>query len=318
MDALRGFAALVVLTYHTGSTRLIPGGYLAVDLFFCLSGFVLAHAYEKAELGLGAFLKVRLIRLYPLYFVGWAAGLLVISVGWPNVLAGLAFLPAVSKVDGTYRPYPLDIPAWSLLFEILVNLLWFPIRRAGTRILLAIAAVGAILVLAILMSVGSIDVGSTGEWFLVQGMGRVIFPFVLGALLHRLWAAGVLGFTTPWWLAPLLLAVMFMIPGPRMFADGLAALVLAPLIVAIGACAREPPRLRRIFNLLGESSYPIYILHSVVLAVLLGRISTTGHGSYIVAAVAIPAVLVLGWAMAVFYDRPVRRWLMSRFARGRG
>src|SRR5215510_8290030 len=83
LDGLRGVAAFAVILDHVSSTTLrawLPGRYLAVDFFFVLSGFVLAHAYS-ARLACGmtaaGFMKIRLIRLYPLYLLGLALGLLV-------------------------------------------------------------------------------------------------------------------------------------------------------------------------------------------------------------------------------------------------
>src|SRR5215210_2241655 len=80
LNGLRGLAALIVVLFHAAAligTQLAPGGYLAVDLFFILSGFVIAHAYDHrfAE-GLGplAFIRYRIIRFYPLYLLGLAIG----------------------------------------------------------------------------------------------------------------------------------------------------------------------------------------------------------------------------------------------------
>src|ERR1041385_8149717 len=84
LDLLRGLAALAVVAFHVphipGTLSLAPRGYLAVDLFFALSGFVLAYAYG-AELARGGnirrFMVQRLIRLYPLYLIALLAGALL-------------------------------------------------------------------------------------------------------------------------------------------------------------------------------------------------------------------------------------------------
>ena len=76
LDALRGIAAIGVLVFHMGpifTPIAAPGGYLAVDLFFMMSGVVLSHAYEarfRAGMGTLDFMRARLIRLYPLYLAG--------------------------------------------------------------------------------------------------------------------------------------------------------------------------------------------------------------------------------------------------------
>jgi len=73
LDLLRGIAALAVLIYHSAhflGGQLLPGGYLAVDLFFMLSGFVIAHNYDSkiaAGMTLREFMLVRGIRLFPCY-----------------------------------------------------------------------------------------------------------------------------------------------------------------------------------------------------------------------------------------------------------
>jgi peptidoglycan/LPS O-acetylase OafA/YrhL len=90
LDGLRGIAAILVALFHFRSSYMsyngypAGDGYLAVDLFFMLSGFVLSHAYAaRFERGTSAleFMKIRLIRLYPLYFVGLAFGAVTLLCG---------------------------------------------------------------------------------------------------------------------------------------------------------------------------------------------------------------------------------------------
>src|SRR5882757_3316593 len=83
LDALRGIAAIGVVTFHMKqlfAPIAASGGYLAVDLFFMMSGVVLSHAYEgrfRAGMGTFDFMRTRLIRLYPLYFLGTMLGIAV-------------------------------------------------------------------------------------------------------------------------------------------------------------------------------------------------------------------------------------------------
>ena len=127
LNGMRGVSALAVVLFHAealAGTQMAPGGYLAVDLFFVLSGLVIAHAYEGwllQTLTPIAFMRHRLIRFYPLYLLGLVLGVglmtLEILVSPPAVLtpgqvtgatvAGLAFLPAPF---GTSL-YPLNVPA---------------------------------------------------------------------------------------------------------------------------------------------------------------------------------------------------------------
>src|SRR5688572_27186028 len=85
LDGLRGIAALAVVIFHFMewifpdiSNNFIGHGFLAVDFFFCLSGFVIGYAYDDRirKMGTGAFFKARLIRLHPLVILGSVLGLL--------------------------------------------------------------------------------------------------------------------------------------------------------------------------------------------------------------------------------------------------
>jgi peptidoglycan/LPS O-acetylase OafA/YrhL len=81
LDGMRGVAAMGVVLYHLSqmlSLHLFRAGYLAVDIFFCLSGFVIAHAYERRLLGGLSplrFAAIRFARFFPLIAlgIGWGA-----------------------------------------------------------------------------------------------------------------------------------------------------------------------------------------------------------------------------------------------------
>jgi peptidoglycan/LPS O-acetylase OafA/YrhL len=140
LDGLRGVAAVGVMLYHiggwTGRPWLVSHGYLAVDFFFCLSGFVLAHAYGRREIGWLGFLRQRLIRLWPLIALTMLAGAMVIiqhRERVPEWLAlGLLMIPRLWTEESGFAPiFPLNPPAWSLFFELVVGAAWFPLRRLG-------------------------------------------------------------------------------------------------------------------------------------------------------------------------------------------
>ena len=132
-------------------------GYLAVDFFFMLSGFVLAFGYQRRLDGGWStkdFLATRLARLYPLYLLGLMLGF-VVSVadpamqmgvhGWESAVLNLFMLPAwVSRHPGPLHAFPYNIPAWSLLFEIVANVIHaLFLRRRSTGFLIAIIAISA-------------------------------------------------------------------------------------------------------------------------------------------------------------------------------
>lgn len=124
LDGLRGFAALSVMIYHftqQNTTALFNYGNLAVDFFFCLSGFVIAHAYQSKlqhKMSLGDFVLKRLIRLGPMFILGILLGVIGL---WCESNNGLRYeidtLSFILTILNT-------IPSWSLFFEMIVNIVF--------------------------------------------------------------------------------------------------------------------------------------------------------------------------------------------------
>ena len=176
LDGLRGVAAVMVIIFHLfeahagGShlTQIINHGYLAVDFFFMLSGFVIGYAYDdrwKTTMTQKEFFKRRLIRLHPMVVMGavlgaitfciqgceqWDGTRVSISMVMVAMLLNLFLIPAVPgtgpEVRGNGEMYPLNGPSWSLFFEYIGNILYaLFIRRLSTKaltILVVIAGIG--------------------------------------------------------------------------------------------------------------------------------------------------------------------------------
>jgi peptidoglycan/LPS O-acetylase OafA/YrhL len=138
LDGIRGLAALLVVVRHTGALvdpLSFQESYLAVDVFFVLSGVVLSQAYEaRLQAGLGAlrFAWIRLVRIYPLYFLGGLISVVTILAGIDAparaghlatyALLGLFMLPNPGL--GSVYVYPLINPSWSLFMELAVNVFY--------------------------------------------------------------------------------------------------------------------------------------------------------------------------------------------------
>jgi peptidoglycan/LPS O-acetylase OafA/YrhL len=338
LDALRGIAAIGVVTFHMKqlfAPFAATGGYLAVDLFFMMSGVVLSHAYEdrfRAGMGTINFMRARLIRLYPLYFLGTLLGISVTLASllgrnimhweasslFQAVLLALLFLPNLSG-----RPvnqlFPLNIPCWSLFLEILVNLLFvmfWPLLTSRRLIVLSLLTGGAV-GLAI-MHGGNIDQGSATSSFAV-GLARTVFGFSVGVLIARrvrrayrresnlkvLAILAIVGIAISGWPQGELRAIW----------DAACVLVIFPLTVYWGTLIDPGPRLRRIAAFLGLTSYAVYVLHSPLSSILNSATrhfaGGTGEGvgaPYLGAAVL--AVLLIGcWLVDRHFDMPIRRQL---------
>ena len=166
LDGLRGVAAVMVLLYHVfndaKSFFVWPApvyefyhGFLGVDFFFILSGFVMGYAYdlrlEDRSLTLGGFIKRRLIRLHPMVVMGVILGLIAFliqgctkwdgtevslqAVMWATLL-GLFLIPSPLGMDvrGNTEAFPLNGPHWSLFFEYIGSLLYgILLHRLSTK-----------------------------------------------------------------------------------------------------------------------------------------------------------------------------------------
>src|SRR6202000_3059796 len=147
LDGLRGVAALGVVTFHfmemaysDYSKNFIGHGFLAVDFFFCLSGFVIGYAYDDriAKMGILEFFKSRIIRLHPLVVLGSVLGLLAFLFDpfgghielYSMRQINLLFLMSVMLVaypivsDRSFNLFGLNAPAWSLFWEYVANIFY--------------------------------------------------------------------------------------------------------------------------------------------------------------------------------------------------
>jgi peptidoglycan/LPS O-acetylase OafA/YrhL len=324
LDAMRGVAAVMVVFVHCG---VLWGGwqpasaYLAVDLFFILSGFVLEHAYGHRLAGsmtAFGFLKARLIRLYPLYLLGFAMGFasIILLEPWPGMFVravpAALMLPTPTS-DGAV--YPFNQPAWTLFIELLVNMmfaLWW--RRLRPATLLSITLVsGAIFAWSILHK-GNADFGSS-TFTLVASLPRGIFSFFAGVWLCRLQS----GEPRPAFLGlmpPLLLVVALVInPGvSRSVYDLLVVVLVCPLLIYGGSLCDPPRRCIPVYRFLGLISYPIYILHYPMVVF----VHEAGEHFRLPVAIAFQIGMVAQWAgiswiAAVKFDRPARAALSRAF-----
>jgi peptidoglycan/LPS O-acetylase OafA/YrhL len=314
LDGLRGVAALAVLFCHAKDLpvwKLLPGAALAVDLFFVLSGFVLAHAYEdRLRSGMSApeFMLRRYIRLWPLYAVASAIGLAAIllePISRLSLVASVffgAFLLPVPHDRLSMRwtaTHPFVMPAWSLFWELVANLIFALLAPIlSSRVLGAVIALGAVLLVG-----GQVYYDGFDKGFLIReapaGLCRVIYTFFAGVAVYRLWKARPPK-ALPVWLFPVGLATMLVFPFPL-----LAPLVGFPALVYLAASSEPSGLTKSLFAQLGLSSYAVYVLHEPILylARQLGMQGVWAWSGLVV------AIVVLSLLLDRLYDAPVRRWL---------
>ena len=329
LNGLRGIAALVIVVWHGGidwfGGASLPGGYLVVDLFFVLSGFVIAHAYEKrlgAGLSVRKFLIIRIIRLYPLYFFGTMISSLALiyslmghgpyyEVGTIYYIPfALAMIPKVSSHLSSFV-YPLDVPAWSLLLEIIINWVYaLSYKYWSARNMVVVMSVSAALMLSnhwLPESEGWLNAGATwnGAPF---GALRIFYSFPAGVLIYRMLceqrvAIPRLNCVTLFLLLPLLLA------SNSGLACKISALVGIPMLVALAAGSEPNRLLKQVCAALGSASYAIYAIHHPLMALTRAAAESAGgdERSPVLGIVIIVAIVPVCLLLDKWYDMPIRR-----------
>lgn len=328
LDGYRGVAALAVACLHLGLTltpSLAQEAYLAVDLFFGISGFVLARAYEP-QFAKGVtpsqFIANRIARLAPLYLLGATLGVLcgavalIAGAGELNAaqymtaaVTALIMLPSPSSNPAAHL-YPLIIPAWSLLIELLVNIAFaYAWRWLRAPLLVAIIAFSGAGLVALGLSHQSLDIGPTWGG-LPGGLVRGIFAFSVGVLISRLPIPRASGSAlTVAGVAAVGAGLVFLPPLP-LVADLMFVLLGVPLII-LSSARWEPPRWAAgAFLALGEVSYALYTVHYPI-AELLHRAASVLHlreagwGPALIP-LGLATSLVAAWIATRFLDKPIR------------
>jgi peptidoglycan/LPS O-acetylase OafA/YrhL len=355
LDGLRGVASVIVVIFHTfevyshedHAKQILNHGYLAVDFFFLLSGFVVAYAYDDRwqKMSLGGFFTRRLIRLQPMVVMGSLIGaaLFYLQAGpvypliagtpvWKMLLVmliGCTLIPLPVSMDirGWQEMHPLNGPAWSLFFEYVANILYaLVLRRLSNRWMSVLVFLAGVFLLHFAVSSPQGDV--IGGWSITAkqlniGFARLLYPFLGGVLLMRLnWRLNIRGGFA---VCSLLLAAALCLPraGSPLHVwqnglyDALCILLVFPLIVAAGAGSDEsggwPQRLSRF---LGDLSFPLYITHYPLIYIQTQWViqkHPTNTQSVLGGVALFVAAVSIAYACLKLYDEPVRRWLSAKF-----
>jgi peptidoglycan/LPS O-acetylase OafA/YrhL len=355
LDGLRGVASLMVVMFHTFEAyaddnrfkQIINHGYLAVDFFFLLSGFVVAYAYDDRwnKMTQWEFYKRRLIRLQPMVIMGSVIGaalfytqsapvfpLIASTPVWKMLLVmlvGFTLVPLLPSMDirGWSEMHPLNGPAWSLFFEYIANILY----AAGIR-KLSNKALGVVVFLSACLLVHLTVFGTRGDviggWAVDQkqlniGFTRLFYPFFAGILLMRLGKR--LHVKDAFAVCSLLIVIALCIPrigGPHhLWANGLydsfCILLLFPVVVAIGAGGKITGAFAtRLCKFFGDISYPLYITHYPLIYLYTAwvtRYKIPAARGAIMGGVLFFTAIAIAYASLKLYDEPVRDWLKRRF-----
>jgi peptidoglycan/LPS O-acetylase OafA/YrhL len=356
LDGLRGVAALMVITMHLfeifsngdHSKLIINHGYLAVDFFFALSGFVIGHAYDDrwGKMTLGGFFKRRLIRLHPMIIMGMTIGAIAFYYGaspiiCPNIsntsiwklilvmLIGYTLIPVPHSFDirGWDEMHPLNGPAWTLFYEYIANILYALIIRKFSKTVLSILVFLAACML-MHMAVTSETGDVIGGWSLDPkglhvGFSRLLYPFFAGLLVSRIFKPGHIK-NAFLWCSILLIAVLAF---PRVGSanklwenglyDSLSIILIFPLIVYMGASGSIKGKTALLLcRFLGDISYPIYIIHYPLIYAYSAWVvdyHPTVTQCIVTGVVVYVSSIIIAYGCLKFYDIPVRKWLIKKW-----
>jgi peptidoglycan/LPS O-acetylase OafA/YrhL len=355
LDALRGVAAIVVVLFHVLEVysggdhvkQFINHGYLAVDFFFMLSGYVMAHAYDDRwdKMTIRDFFKRRLIRLHPMIIFGMTLGALCFYFGesayFPKIadtsvwqlllvlLIGYTLIPLPTSMDirGWNEMHPLNGPAWSLFLEYIANILHALILRKLSKtiltVLVLIAAV-ALIHYAVTSPGGDIIGGWSVEPEQLRiGFTRLLFPYMAGMLLRRV--VKVSGNKNTFLFCSLLLVCFLSFPrvggheilwANGLF-DSLSVILIFPVIIYLGAIGNVKSNFtEKLCTFLGDISYPIYIIHFPIAYVFYAWVTNNNipiEKGLIVGLLILVLSIALSYAALKLYDQPLRKWLAKRF-----
>ncbi len=353
LDGLRGVAALMVVAFHIFEAhatshldQILNHGYLAVDFFFLLSGFVIGYAYDDRwqKMTTWDFFKRRLVRLQPMIIIGMVIGALGFyfqdSTLWPAIhtvpgwkvlllmFIGFTLLPVPPALDirGWNEMHPLNGPAWSLFYEYIANILYALFVRKFSKTALSILVVlsgAALLHLALTSPTGDV----IGGWSLEPqqlhvGFARVMYPFFAGLLLFRM--GKLIQFKNAFLVCSLLIILVLAMPriggSAHLWLNGiyysLSIILVFPLIVFLAASGRiEGGFSARICKFFGDISYPIYITHYPIIYIYTGWVATTKiplQNAFPINLAVFLSSIALAYGCLKLYDEPVRKWLKRK------
>jgi peptidoglycan/LPS O-acetylase OafA/YrhL len=334
LDGMRGIAALIVAGSHVSEMLGLgfpPHADLAVDFFFVLSGFVIAHAYEQrlaSSMTPLDFIRVRLIRLHPLIMLGSGITLAMLlarsMAGGGDSLFNILEAAVAAILFIPYHQlrwkaaFPLDGPAWSLFAEYAVNILFaiICVHLSPSRLWKLLLAGVAMLVVLLALN------GTVGNLWRIDTVGlsllRVVYPFFAGVLVSRLYRKRRFDFpmVSPWLTVCALVAILFAPSGSFDAAFEFAMIVFGfPLLILMSARDSLSPAGAALMLRSGALSYPIYILHFPIAGALAGLIVLLMPERWAAAGVLmiLSCVLAASWLALRYFDEPVRAWLTDSY-----
>ncbi|RZK37176.1 MAG: acyltransferase [Pedobacter sp.] len=342
LDGLRGIAAIAVVVFHfmeiaitDYSKNFLGHGYLAVDFFFCLSGFVIVYAYDNRieQIGIWQFIKLRLIRLQPLVIIGSILGLLTFlfdpfsdfyaAYGFGKTalifLSSILLIPYPVMEERYFNLFNLNAPAWSLFWEYVINVVYaLALFKAPKRVLQLLTLLGAVILFYVAISSKNIAGGWGGPNFW-DGGARVLFSFLFGMLIYR--SNWIIKNKIGFFGLCIFLVIGFLIPYNDEYnwlVEPMLVMIYFPLIVSLGAGSSLKPSVKKLAKLSGEISYPLYMTHYPFVWIFLTYVAVVKPSLSTLAFVipiSVISLIILAYLILIFIDAPIRIYLKNRLTK---
>lgn len=284
LDLMRGLAALAVLIFHINymlgsSFPLLHKGYLAVDFFFVLSGFVICANYNfsvKPLLSFKYFLTARIARLWPLFFIATLFGALMVitkltrDTGYFDgervfgaLLLNSVMLPSFLYTYNIDRLFLLNGASWSVFFELVINIVFFAaLRKLSLRPLLLLCVGFGCILIYVAQTNGGLDGGWSAANFHV-GAARVFFGFIAGMVIYHV-SLRVRGYVFGW-VGSLGVAAglcLLFVSGGNWLIDCLFVIIGFPLLLLLASKCEIEGVFARLGGRLGDISYSVYLFQT--------------------------------------------------------
>jgi peptidoglycan/LPS O-acetylase OafA/YrhL len=345
LTGVRGVAAAVIVVYHFGDVQLstggtgsffrIPYGYLLVDMFFMLSGYVMALNYRETFRHLtgkvfASFMLKRVARLYPAYFI---IGLFYVA----KIAAGLSGekLEMYSAWDWFGNLFMLS--GWGLYIFPIIGVAWAASAEMGSYLLLPLLMpwtqskhrwIALLAVIAALVGIYAVSItgrGSGGPLDVVNGnslypMLRAVCGFALGLVIFRFGDLVDHLSGTMQDILVIALPLAIIAVGIAEASDRLMYLLYIPLVAVLSRDGRMAQLLfgNRLVYRLGIISYSIYLIHPLFVSFAIRTWRHFGQVDWVYLAASLVAFALI-WALAeVSYrliEMPGRNWIARHFAR---
>lgn len=335
LDGLRGICAALVALRHEvplWGFEVFFRSYLAVDLFFIMSGYVIAVNYHEAlvskRISIHRFMAVRLIRFLPVY---WLSILLILGLSWLKIVPGMAttaswsdvlrealLIPSLTTEKSLFR---LNGVAWTLFFELLMNFAYAVVAQRGNRVVrYAITLAFGLIVVRMCLWYGTADRGASVSGFLI-GLARSGFGIFIGAylvtspLVSRIYPERSM--LLPWFAAATALGTLVLPSwggrwdGPI---DALLIVFVLPLTILAMTRHKASGVTASVLQGLGAASYPLYLLHGPIAAAAFS-IWKSYFPSMWLAGIFSLLLFLLCWQIDKSFDEPIRKYLKSALLR---